>query len=93
MSYKVIRSFADGTDRGAAHPNGFLYSVGDVYPRSGYEPNKDFLQSLLNGTNTTGSIFLVYDEEAQVDTREVVQATVKVEKKTRSRKKKDDVGE
>ncbi|MCQ9215094.1 hypothetical protein MU448_12175 [Streptococcus sp. O1] len=88
MSYRVIRSFADGTDKGANHPNGFLYSIGDIYPRNGYEPNKDFLQSLLDGTNTTGSIFIVYDGEVQVDIRDVAQETLKIEKKTRSRKKK-----
>ncbi|MGT2951593.1 hypothetical protein BU202_08215 [Streptococcus cuniculi] len=93
MSYKVIRSFADGTDKGADYPNGFLYSVGDVYPRSGYEPSEDFLQSLLNGRNTTGSIFIAYDEEPPIDVQEAAQETPKIEKKTRSRKKKDEVGE
>lgn len=96
MSYKVIRSFADGTDKGADYPNGFLYSVGDTYPRSGFKPSEDFVRSLLNGTNTTGSVFIVYDEELRVNTQEVSDEALEAsqnEKKPRNRKKKDEVGE
>ena len=66
MTYKVIRAFADTTDKGSEHQNGYSYEVGDTYPREGFKPAEDFMQSLCDGTNTTGSIFLVLEEEATI---------------------------
>lgn len=66
MTYKVIRAFADTTDKGLEHQNGYSYEVGDTYPREGFKPADDFMQSLCDGTNTTGSIFLVIEEEATI---------------------------
>ncbi|RSJ23157.1 hypothetical protein D8827_05755 [Streptococcus intermedius] len=66
MTYKVIRAFADTTDKEPEHQNGYPYEVGETYPRDGFKPKKSFVQSLCNGTNTTGSIFLVFKEEPTV---------------------------
>ncbi len=66
MTYKVIRAFADTTDKGPEHQNGYSYEVGDTYPREGFKPAEDFMQSLCDGTNMTGSIFLVLEEEATI---------------------------
>lgn len=53
MSYKVIRPFKDLAD-----PEKHDYSVGDIFPREGYEPTDSFTNGLLTGANTAGSIFL-----------------------------------
>lgn len=53
MSYKVIRPFKDLAD-----PKNHNYSVGDIFPREGYEPTDSFTNGLLTGANTAGSIFL-----------------------------------
>lgn len=66
MTYKVIRAFADTTDKDPEHQNGYSYEVGETYPREGFKPTKSFVQSLCDGTNTTGSIFLVLEEEADI---------------------------
>lgn len=45
MNYTVIERFFDLLD------NGFLYEVGDTFPRTGYEPSKERLDSLLSSNN------------------------------------------
>lgn len=68
MVYKVIRVFQDLTD-----PDKHTYVVGDTYPRDGYKPTEEFTKGLLTGSNSTGSIFLAVDENAEEesDTDEV----------------------
>ena len=58
MTYKVIRAFKDLTD-----PSEHQYEVGDIYPHDNHEPSEDFIQGLLNGSNSAGSIFIVVNDE------------------------------
>ena len=60
MTYQVIRPFKDLRD-----PQQYEYQIGDTYPRTGYKSTKTFIQELLNGSNSAGSIFLtkVYDND------------------------------
>lgn len=61
MSYKVIRPFKDLSD-----PKKHDYSVGDAFPREGYDPTDGFTNGLLTGANSAGSIFIaVADEESE----------------------------
>lgn len=53
MAYQVIRPFKDLRD-----PQQYEYRIGDIYPRKGYRSNKTFIQELLDGSNSAGSIFL-----------------------------------
>ena len=53
MTYQVIRPFKDLRD-----PQQYEYQIGDIYPRTGYKSTKTFIQGLLDGSNSTGSIFL-----------------------------------
>ncbi|HEM5490415.1 TPA: hypothetical protein U1617_002410 [Streptococcus suis] len=53
MVYKVIRPFKDLTD-----PNKHDYALDETYPRAGHKPSDDFIQGLLTGSNSAGSIFL-----------------------------------
>ena len=53
MAYQVIRPFKDLRD-----PPQYEYQIGDIYPRKGYRSNKTFIQELLDGSNSAGSIFL-----------------------------------
>ncbi|HFI0029492.1 TPA: hypothetical protein ACGO2A_000477 [Streptococcus suis] len=58
MAYKVIRPFKDLTD-----PNKHDYALDETYPRAGHKPSDDFIQGLLTGSNSAGSIFLTTVEE------------------------------
>ena len=60
MTYQLPRPFKDLTD-----PQQYEYQIGDIYPRTGYKSTKTFIQELLNGSNSAGSIFLtkVYDND------------------------------
>ena len=53
MTYQVIRPFKDLRD-----PQQYEYQIGDIYPRTGYKSTKTFIQELLDGSNSAGSIFL-----------------------------------
>ncbi|CYX77033.1 hypothetical protein HPA78_00410 [Streptococcus suis] len=62
MVYKVIRPFKDLTD-----PNKHDYALDETYPRDGHKPSDDFIQGLLTGSNSAGSIFLAtVDEEPEL---------------------------
>ena len=62
MQYIVIRPFADSTD------NGRFYDVGAVYPAEGVKANKARINSLLNGTNKNGKVYIAKTaEEEQED--------------------------
>ncbi|WP_155971600.1 hypothetical protein [Streptococcus ruminantium] len=59
MAYKVIRPFKDLTD-----PDKHDYASDETYPRAGHKPSDEFIQGLLTGSNSAGSIFLAtIDEE------------------------------
>ncbi|MGQ7544907.1 hypothetical protein ACTGVM_01405 [Streptococcus suis] len=58
MAYKVIRPFKDLTD-----PDKHDYALDETYPRDGHKPSDDFIQGLLTGSNSAGSIFLTAVEE------------------------------
>lgn len=62
MSYTVIRPFKDLND-----PEQHDYSVGDAFPREGHESTETFINGLLNGLNSAGSIFIeeVPDEKTK----------------------------
>ncbi|HEM2679254.1 TPA: hypothetical protein U0513_000713 [Streptococcus suis] len=62
MVYKVIRPFKDLTD-----PDKHYYDLDETYPRDGHKPSDDFIQGLLIGSNSAGSIFLTtVDEEPEL---------------------------
>ena len=46
--YKVIKSFIDLKDER------YLYKVGDVYPRKGYEPTEERIEELSSDKNKQG---------------------------------------
>ena len=52
MQYSVIRPFSDSTD------NGRFYQIGDKYPAEGVKATKARINSLLNGTNKNGKVYL-----------------------------------
>ena len=76
MTYTVIRPFKDMRDK-EQHE----YKIDDVFPRKGYEPDQEFVQGLLTGFNSAGSIFIT-DEEAKKATEEVEEAAEEVETPT-----------
>ena len=61
MAYQAIRPFKDLRD-----PQQYEYQIGDIYPRTGYKSTKTFIQELLNGSNSTGSIFLTKVDDNDV---------------------------
>lgn len=61
MAYQVIRPFKDLRD-----PQQYEYQIGDIYPRKGYRSNKTFIQELLDGSNSAGSIFLTKIDDNDV---------------------------
>lgn len=76
MPYTVIRPFKDMRDE-EQHE----YKIDDVFPRKGYEPDREFVKGLLTGFNSAGSIFIT-DEVVKKDTKKVEEATEKVEEAT-----------
>ena len=76
MTYTVIRPFKDMRDE-EQHE----YNIDDVFPRKGYEPDKEFVQGLLTGFNSAGSIFIT-DEVVKKATKKVEEAAEEVEETT-----------
>lgn len=89
MTYTVIRPFKDMRDE-EQHE----YKVDDVFPRKGYEPDQEFVTSLLTGFNSAGSIFITDEvvkkatEEVEETTEEVKEATEEVEETTEEKTKR-----
>lgn len=96
MTYTVIRPFKDMRDT-EQHE----YKIDDVFPRKGYEPDQEFVKSLLTGFNSAGSIFITDEvvkkatkkveevaEEMETTTEEVEEATEKVEEATEEKPKR-----
>ena len=90
MPYTVIRPFKDMRDE-EQHE----YKIDDVFPRKGYEPDQEFVQGLLTGFNSAGSIFITDEvvkkaakkaeeaaEEVETTTEEVEETTEEVETTT-----------
>ena len=73
MPYTVIRPFKDMRDK-EQHE----YRIDDVFPRKGYEPDQEFVQGLLTGFNSAGSIFIT-DEVVKKATKKVEEAAEEVE--------------
>ena len=94
MKYKVIVTFSDLQD--CNH----IYNKGDEYPRKGYSPPKERVDSLLTGKNLLHTPLIKRIEEPKSVAQEVVQEQIPVvqevveavveEPKKRGRKKKDD---
>lgn len=76
MTYTVIRPFKDMRDT-EQHE----YKIDDVFPRKGYEPDQEFVQGLLTGFNSAGSIFIT-DEVIKKATKKVEEAAEEVETTT-----------
>lgn len=76
MTYTVIRPFKDMRDE-EQHE----YKIDDVFPRKGYEPDKEFVKGLLTGFNSAGSIFIT-DEVVKKATKKVEEAAEEVETTT-----------
>ena len=73
MTYTVIRPFKDMRDK-EQHE----YKIDDVFPRKGYEPDQEFVQGLLTGFNSAGSIFIT-DEVVKKATKKAEEAAEEVE--------------
>ena len=81
MAYKVIRPFKDLTD-----PDKHDYALDETYPRAGHKPSDDFIQGLLTGSNSAGSIFLTtVDEEPDLPEGDKSAEEVPAEKPKRKR--------
>ena len=92
MTYTVIRPFKDMRDK-EQHE----YKIDDVFPRKGYEPDQEFVQGLLTGFNSAGSIFITDEvvkkaakkvEEAAEETAEEVETTTEEVEETTEEKPK-----
>lgn len=55
--YKVIHNFADNED------NGYVYFVGDKYPREGYETTLERATFLMGASNAIGVPLIEDDSE------------------------------
>ena len=73
MPYTVIRPFKDMRDT-EQHE----YQIDDAFARKGYEPDQEFVQGLLTGFNSAGSIFLT-DKVVKKATKKVEEAAEEVE--------------
>ena len=58
--YKALVFFRDTQD------NNHVYRVGDLYPREGYEPTKERLESLSSNNNKQGKPVIELTDEAPV---------------------------
>jgi hypothetical protein len=76
MTYTVIRPFKDMRDT-EQHE----YKIDDIFPRKGYEPDQEFVKSLLTGFNSAGSIFIT-DEVVKKSTKKAEETTEEVEATT-----------
>lgn len=98
MTYTVIRPFKDMRDT-EQHE----YKIDDVFPRKGYEPDQEFVKSLLTGFNSAGSIFITDEvvkkatkkveevaEEVETTTEEVEEATEEKPKRKKATKKEEE---
>lgn len=66
MNYSVIRAFFDVQD------GEYGYHVGDVFPREGYAPSQERLDSLLSANNAGHQPFIVEVDENVEEVNEEV---------------------
>lgn len=88
MPYTVIRPFKDMRDE-EQHE----YKIDDVFPRKGYKPDQEFVNSLLTGFNSAGSIFITDEvmkkaEEAIEKVEATTQEAEEVEEATEEKPKR-----
>ena len=84
--YKVIKFFRDNEDIG------YVYKVGDEYPRNGYNPSEKRIKSLATANNRqrTALIEEIVTEEKEIETlAEETEVEEVPGKKTRGRKPKE----
>lgn len=82
MSYKVILSFADIED------HGYLYSVGDCFPRKGAIPNEDRIAFLASNRNLIGQpVIQKVEDEPEIE--EIKKDPIEAKVKRRGRPKND----
>lgn len=67
MMYEVIRNFADTTDRSDKYPDGYLYRVGDSFPRKNKKVSKERARSLLTNQNIAGASFIKEKQNKESD--------------------------
>lgn len=65
MSYTVIKSFHDLTDKKAG--NYHFYNVGDAYPRRGKKPSETRVNELLSDENAQGTPLIKENDESGKD--------------------------
>lgn len=91
--FRVVVPFADLKD------GGYVYNVGDIYPRMGVDADPKRLEELASNRNKRGEVLIVDDaqrslREASGDVRETTadadpSETVEAKKKPRRGQKKD----
>lgn len=59
--YRVIKAFTDLQDLN------HVYQEGDVYPRKGYKPTEERVDSLVTGLNSRGTPFIVKEDRSVAD--------------------------
>lgn len=71
MTYRVVKAFAD------KHDNGYIYQVGDAYPRMGFSVSEQRLEELSSDRNQCGVALIVNEdiEEGLSDTKEDTRKT------------------
>ena len=85
--YKVINLFTDIQD------NGYLYNVGDEYPRKGYKPTAERVRGVLGNNNGRGKPMIVEVEEVETAEKtpkkvETAEMTAEVPEKAKKPRKK-----
>lgn len=78
--FKVIELFRDLND------GGYLYKVGDTYPRKGFTPNPGRIEELSSSSNKRGTPLIV--EVKAEKPKEVKTETVEAPEKPKKAKKK-----
>lgn len=64
MRYVVVRGFYDLSD------NQHDYNVGDIYPREGYTPSEERIETLL-GDNPNEVVYIEIDENEELTVSEL----------------------
>jgi hypothetical protein len=84
MMYNVLEYFTDLQD------NEYEYKVGDTYPRKGYEPTAERIESLSTDKNVRKRPLIEAIEETSEDEETTEVEETSEEKKPRGRKRKSE---
>lgn len=76
--YKVIKSFSDLQD------NGFVYEVGDVFPRLGKEITQERADELASKNNKRKEALIKYIEEHHIKEKSIIDAPVERRRKRKN---------